>query len=30
VRVHELDGVDEVAIAGGAGPLAPATVEASA
>jgi pyrimidine operon attenuation protein/uracil phosphoribosyltransferase len=30
VRVLELDGVDEVAIAGGAGPLSPATVEASA
>ncbi|HEX4186846.1 MAG TPA: bifunctional pyr operon transcriptional regulator/uracil phosphoribosyltransferase PyrR [Solirubrobacteraceae bacterium] len=30
VRVLELDGVDEVAIAGGGGPAAPAPVEASA
>jgi pyrimidine operon attenuation protein/uracil phosphoribosyltransferase len=30
VRVLELDGVDQVAIAGGAGPLASAAVEASA
>jgi pyrimidine operon attenuation protein/uracil phosphoribosyltransferase len=30
VRVLELDGVDEVAIAGGAGPVAPSPVEASA
>jgi pyrimidine operon attenuation protein / uracil phosphoribosyltransferase len=30
VRVRELDGVDEVAIAGGAGPVASAPVEASA
>jgi pyrimidine operon attenuation protein / uracil phosphoribosyltransferase len=30
VRVRELDGVDEVAIAGGAGPLASRAVEASA
>jgi pyrimidine operon attenuation protein/uracil phosphoribosyltransferase len=30
VRVQELDGVDQVAIAGGTGPVAPAAVEASA
>jgi pyrimidine operon attenuation protein / uracil phosphoribosyltransferase len=30
VRVRELDGVDEVAIAGGAHPVAPAAVESSA
>jgi pyrimidine operon attenuation protein / uracil phosphoribosyltransferase len=30
VRVRELDGVDEVAIAGGARPVAPAAVESSA
>jgi pyrimidine operon attenuation protein/uracil phosphoribosyltransferase len=30
VRVHELDGVDQVAIAGGHGPVAPAAVETSA
>jgi pyrimidine operon attenuation protein/uracil phosphoribosyltransferase len=30
VRVLELDGIDEVAIAGGAGPVTSATVEASA
>ena len=30
VRLRELDGIDEVAIAGGAGPVAPAAVEATA
>jgi hypothetical protein len=30
VRVRELDGVDQVAIAGAAGPVASAAVEASA
>jgi len=30
VRVRELDGIDEVAISDGAGPLAPAVLEASA
>jgi pyrimidine operon attenuation protein / uracil phosphoribosyltransferase len=30
VRLRELDGVDEVAIGAGAGPVAPAAVEASA
>ena len=30
VRMHELDGVDQVTIAGGAGPVAPAPLEASA
>jgi pyrimidine operon attenuation protein/uracil phosphoribosyltransferase len=30
VRLHELDGLDEVAISGGAGPLAPTVMQASA